>query len=92
MTKKIFGIALAAAVALGTGAVLETKVSANTLSADTPSVQHGTDAAFHDGLFQGKRDAEQGRLHHVSKGRWATESNRSQFQAGYDSGFSEAAK
>jgi hypothetical protein len=92
MTNKIFGYALAAAVGLGTGAALTKTASANTLAADTPNVQHGTDAAFHDGLFQGKRDADQGRLRHVSTGRWATETNRSQFQAGYDAGFSSETK
>ena len=92
MTNKIFGYALTAVVGLGTGAALTKSASANTLAANISTVQHGTDAAFHDGLFQGKRDADEGRLRHVSTGRWATETNRLQFQAGYDAGFLNATK
>jgi hypothetical protein len=92
MTNRIFGYALTLAVGLGTGAAVSTNASANTFASANSAVQQGTDAAFRDGIFQGKHDAEEGRLRHVSTGRWATETNRSQFQAGYDAGFSNTTK
>ncbi len=85
---RILGYALAMAVGLGTGAALSNGVSANTVAANHVAIKHGTDAAFHDGLYMGKHDAEEGRLRHVSAGRWSTATDRSQYQAGYDAGFS----
>ena len=86
--KRIASYALAVAVGVGTGAVLSNGVSANTLTANTVTVQHGTDAAFRDGLYMGARDANAGRLHHVSEGRWSTPTDRAQYQAGYDAAYS----
>jgi hypothetical protein len=86
-TNRIFGYALALAIGVGTGAVLSNNVSANTSTPGNLAVKQGTDAAFRDGLFTGKHDAEQGRLHHVSTGRWSSATNRAQYQAGYDAGF-----
>ncbi len=89
--KRIVGYALAMTIGLGTGAILSNGVSANTLTPTTVAVQHGTDAAFHDGLYMGKHDAEQGRLRHVSTGRWSSSTDRSHYQAGYDAGFAASA-
>lgn len=89
--KKIFGYALAMAVGLGAGAM----ISSNDVSAQTQAtplltaaaVTAGTDAAFRDGLYLGKHDADQGRLRHVATGRWSRSLDRSQYQAGYDAGY-----
>jgi hypothetical protein len=85
--KRIFGYALAMMIGVGTGAVLTSNVSANTLPQPQSAVMQGTDAAFRDGLFTGKHDAEQGRLHHVSTGRWSSAADRARFIAGYDSAY-----
>jgi uncharacterized protein with FMN-binding domain len=89
--KKIYGYALATAVGLGAGAMISSKdVSAQTQT--TPQLTGaaataGTDAAFRDGLYMGKHDADQGRLRHVATGRWSTSVDRSQYQTGYDAGY-----
>jgi uncharacterized protein with FMN-binding domain len=88
--KKAFGYALALTIGLAAGSVLSTNVSAHTPPPRAAAVQHGTDAAYRDGLFEGKYDAAQGRLRHVSTGRWSTSLDRSQYQAGYDAGFGTA--
>ena len=41
------------------------------------------DAAFRDGLFQGRLDAEQGRKQHLSTGRWNGDADRRSFVSGY---------
>jgi hypothetical protein len=40
-------------------------------------------AAYRDGLYLGKRDAEQGRSEHISSGRWAQAQDRESFASGY---------
>ncbi len=87
MKTRIIGYALATAIGLGAGATLSNSVSASTSVASNSAVQHGTDAAFRDGLFMGRHDAEQGRLRHVSTGRWSASSDRSHYQAGYEAAF-----
>lgn len=87
------GYAAAMLIGLATGATLTNGVSAQTLTATNMQVKHGTDAAYRDGLFMGKHDAAEGRLHHVSAGRWSVASDRAQYQTGYEAGFgSPAAK
>jgi hypothetical protein len=86
--KRFVGYAAAMLIGLATGATLANGVSAHTLEADNVQVKHGTDAAYRDGLFMGKHDAEEGRLRHVSAGRWSTPTDRAQYQTGYDAGFS----
>lgn len=86
MTKKILSFTAAIAIAIGTGAALSKNVSANTVPA-AAAIQQGTDAAFRDGLFLGERDAKQGRLHHVSAGRWSSTNDRAQFVAGYEAAY-----
>lgn len=46
-------------------------------------------AAYRDGLFLGKRDAEQGRLAHVSSGRWGQALDRELFTWGYRQAYLE---
>ncbi|HEY3929152.1 MAG TPA: hypothetical protein VGL89_12315 [Candidatus Koribacter sp.] len=90
MTKKVLSYALATMIGLGTGAALSKNVSAST-TGTLPAISSNTDAAYRDGVFLGRRDAEQGRLRHVSVGRWSSAQNRAAFQAGYNAGFNVAA-
>lgn len=46
-----------------------------------------TDAAFRDGLYQARLDAEQGRKPRPAIGRWGTAEARASFFAGYRSGY-----
>jgi hypothetical protein len=48
-----------------------------------------TDAAFRDGLFLGRQDAEHGRKPHLSTGRWNLEADRRLFVSGYIKAFGE---
>jgi len=91
MTKKIFGYALAVMIGLGTGAALSNNVSAKTPGSLT-TISSSTDAAYRDGLFLGQRDAEQGRLRHVSTGRWSTDDQRAKFTIGYELGYTSSAR
>lgn len=49
-----------------------------------------TDAAFRDGLFLGKLDADSAKKPHLSVGRWNTPQDRASFVAGYQQGYGEA--
>ena len=91
MTTKILSYALTMVIGLGTGAALSSNASPTT-SGTVSNVFANTDAAYRDGLFLGQRDAEQGRLRHASIGRWSTDQNRTEFQAGYNAGFSIASR
>jgi hypothetical protein len=54
---------------------------------DQPDVR--MDAAFRDGLFLGRRDADGGRRRHLSSGRWSNDVDRRQFVTGYLQGYRE---
>jgi len=46
-------------------------------------VSKQTDAAFRDGLFLARLDAEHGRKPHLASGRWSTEADRRSFVSAY---------
>ena len=46
-------------------------------------VSKQTDAAFRDGLFLARLDAEHGRKPHLTSGRWSTEADRRSFVSAY---------
>jgi hypothetical protein len=46
-----------------------------------------SDAAFRDGLYLGKLDANSGKPQHVSLGRWSTAKDRASFTAGYQQSY-----
>jgi hypothetical protein len=48
-----------------------------------------TEAAFRDGLFLGRLDAEHGRKPHLSTGRWSVEADRRLFVSGYLQAYGE---
>ena len=47
------------------------------------AVNNPANAAFRDGLFQGRLHAERGRKQHLSSGRWNVDSDRRSFVSGY---------
>ena len=49
----------------------------------------GINAAFREGKYQGKSDAEVGKAPHVTSGRWSADSDRGAFVSGYKSGYEE---
>ena len=51
-----------------------------------------SNAAFRDGLYQARLQAEQGRKPHVASGRWAARADRIAFVAGYQEGYRIFAK
>jgi hypothetical protein len=51
-----------------------------------------TNAAFRDGLYLGKLDAEQGRTQHVSSARWSRTEDRASFRLGYHQAYEETAR
>jgi hypothetical protein len=53
--------------------------------------QQDESAAFRDGLYLGKFAAARGDAAHVATGRWAGDSDRAQFAAGYEQAFGDAA-
>jgi hypothetical protein len=50
-------------------------------------VSHATDAAYRDGLFQGKLAADRGHKPIPSVGRWSSGEDRSSFVAGFTQGY-----
>lgn len=53
------------------------------LAHDSSAVAQSTNAAYRDGLYQGKLDAEQGRPVHVAVGRWSRTDDRNSYNQGY---------
>src|SRR5437762_2995564 len=47
------------------------------------AVNNQANAAFRDGLFQGRLDGERGRKQHLSSGRWNLDADRRSFVSGY---------
>lgn len=50
-----------------------------------PSLE--TDAAYRDGLFQGKQGAERNASHHAPVGRWSAKTDRAAFTKGFEEGY-----
>jgi hypothetical protein len=48
-----------------------------------------TDAAFRDGLFLGRQDAEHRRKPHLSTGRWSADADRRLFVSGYSQAYGQ---
>jgi len=51
------------------------------------TVSQAGNAAFRDGLYLGRFDAESGRTRHLCVGRWSSDINRAWFTAGYQAGY-----
>ena len=57
---------------------------------NTVDATQETNAAFRDGLYWGKLDAEDARKVRPSIGRWSEPKDRASFLAGYQRGYEEA--
>ncbi|MGD0426749.1 MAG: hypothetical protein ABSC10_08515 [Candidatus Acidiferrales bacterium] len=75
-------LACGATVLLAAGTVRRSQILG-----DQVDVRMG--AAFRDGLFLGRRDAESGRRRHLSSGRWSDDADRRFFVSGYLQGYRE---
>lgn len=53
----------------------------------TANASQATNAAFRDGLYLGRLEAERGSESHVASGRWARNQDRISFAAGYQQGY-----
>jgi hypothetical protein len=58
------------------------------MTATRPTNQNNQ-AAYRDGAYLGKLDAEQGRAEHIASGRWAQIPDRESFGAGYREAYSD---
>ena len=86
--KRVVGYLLAVIFGFGIGVVFTSEVAASSIQPLTMPIQQGTDAAYRDGYYMGKRDAEEGRANHVAAGRWSSDTDRAHYAAGYDDGYS----
>ena len=46
-----------------------------------------TDAAYRDGMFQGKQSAERNASHHAPIGRWSAKTDRAAFTKGFEEAY-----
>jgi hypothetical protein len=80
--KKLSVYACAIALACGATVLLAAgTVRRSAIKGDQPGVR--TDAAFRDGLFLGRLDANGSRKQHLISGRWADDADRRHFVSGY---------
>ncbi|MGD0987041.1 MAG: hypothetical protein ABR874_04470 [Candidatus Sulfotelmatobacter sp.] len=86
---KLSKYTLAFALSLAANAMLATS-SVSVAPETNNEARLSADGAFRDGLYLGKRAAQQGEPLRPAIGRWSTPQDRSTFTAGYDRGYSEA--
>jgi hypothetical protein len=79
------GIALICGAA---GLVVNAGTSGND-DASARAALHAGDAAFRDGMFHGRLQAQRGENPHFDTGRWSRDSDRQSFVAGYQDGYME---
>jgi hypothetical protein len=87
--KKVSLITFAVLVSLGAGRLMHPVAAAGTLTIGRANFDMERNAAFRDGLFQGKLAASHGEEEHLSVGRWNAPEDRAAFVAGYRHGYSE---
>jgi hypothetical protein len=90
MTRKLKRISMYASLAVvvlgAPTAMLTTRAARMNQVENSDSIQ-AMDAAFRDGLYLGKLDAQQGRKQHLSIGRWNSAKDRASFTTGYLQGY-----
>jgi hypothetical protein len=69
-----------------------TKTSTQSSTAQTASIDPLLTAPYRDGLYVGKLVAQRGEQHLAPVGRWATQTDRDAFLAGYEQGNPELAR
>jgi hypothetical protein len=89
MKDKIFTLAIALAVSLGTTALLaHSERAARPVRNAAQSLD--TDGAFRDGLYVGRLAAESGEPYRPLVGRWSSDADRASFRKGYLSGYTDS--
>ncbi len=86
---KLFTLALAIAVCLGTTALLANS-GHSARPGQTSDAHLASDGAFRDGLYVGRLAAEGGRALRPPIGRWSGEQDRASFAAGYQRGYGDS--
>jgi hypothetical protein len=81
--RKSFPILVAALITLGVPATTVIAAAPNSAPSEVQEVPARTDAAFRDGLYLGRLDAQNGRSYHLPIGRWRTPDDRLSFVVGY---------
>jgi hypothetical protein len=82
--KRLWIYVLTLALTCAVAAVLARVAAHHPHFAGSPvAVNNSADAAFRDGLFQGRLDAERSRRQHLSIGRWSVDADRRSFVSGY---------
>ena len=74
---------LAIVIAGAVTAIFATVVALHRSDVVAGNVNKQTDAAFRDGLFLARLDAEHGRKPHLTSGRWSTDADRRSFVSAY---------
>ncbi|MGD0269705.1 MAG: hypothetical protein ABSB14_11630 [Candidatus Sulfotelmatobacter sp.] len=82
-----YWIAFALALCVGVAAVAW---SSSQAPQDSSASTQQISAAFRDGLYSGRLDAQRGVAPHVSTGRWSAQADRESFAAGYKKGFGKS--
>jgi hypothetical protein len=81
---------IAPAVLCGATGLSLTAGSLSTLSPKPEVVHFASNAAFRDGLYQGKLDAQHGSKPHIRSARWSAEPDRLAFVSGYRLGYQDS--
>jgi len=84
--KKLSLFTVVIALCLGAAAMIQSRGS-DALRSSTVDASPTTSGPFRDGLYLGKLAAKHGGVPHISSGRWATETDRASFAAGFQQGY-----
>src|SRR5258707_2157585 len=82
-TMKRLSVYLFIIVIAGAAAAISATVALHRSHVVASNVNKRTDAAFRDGLFLARLDAEHGRKPHLATGRWSTDADRRSFVSAY---------
>jgi len=86
MSKILLALVFAAVIAFTVTAITGPSTNQATMFGNRAA----TNAAFRDGLYLGKLDAQQGRDPHLSVGRWSRDEDRIAFSSGYQQSYTAA--
>lgn len=84
---KTLPLLLVTIVLTGVAAAVVFTKEVTALRVDTESLM--VNAAYRDGLYQGKLDAKGNQLPHLTSGRWSADADRGSYIAGYRSGYEQ---
>jgi len=82
--KTLLSLTLGFSLLAGSAAFIGSRQNAPTSQTGIPQA---TNAAYRDGLYQGRQSAERGFAHSAPVGRWSGSADREAFLAGYEQGY-----